>query len=83
MNEAPADPEWGFENVQVLGYDRAGRQVGTTTIEALHGGAQEFVELNCNDWPMLLTFDADPGPCGEDVEITVSQYIGHYQQKHQ
>ena len=83
VNEAPAEPEWAFEDVQVLAYDRAGQRVGDATVGKLPGDAQQFVEVECSDWPMLVTYDADPGPCDEDVEITVSQYIGYYQQKHQ
>lgn len=69
-------PEWAtFTNVSLIGYTAGGEvtcQKDIGTVEP--GPASSLLNLKCEQFPVILTFSADQGPCDEDTYIGVATY---------
>lgn len=69
-----------FHDVRVHGYDRSrtevcSKKIGTIT-EPYHGGDGLSVELECSEFPTMLTYSAAESPCDEEIntELAVATY---------
>lgn len=80
--ESKVNPdEKAFHDVTLLGYSNALREVGRTPIGTVTGSTpsgDEVVELECDGFPFMLTFDARETPCDDRTRIDIADYSGKH-----